>query len=68
MSDLEYHAEKCACGKNGRFRLYRGNGMKLCLDCMYIWLYSKLILKIKDEDKIFGLLFTGVARRRKQNR
>ena len=35
-------SEKCPCGRAGRFRLYRGNGMKLCLEDMQYWLSEKL--------------------------
>ena len=58
MSDLVYMPIKCPCGKNGRFRLYRGNDMKLCLSCMYDWLTAKLIFKIKDENEILGYLYS----------
>ena len=40
--DLPYHAEKCPCGKNGRFLLHKRLGrIKLCLDCMQYWLSNK---------------------------
>ena len=40
--DLPYHADKCACGKNGRFWLdKRVANLKLCLDCMQYWLTMK---------------------------
>lgn len=59
--------KECPCGKNGRFRLYRGNDMKLCLKCMQFWLFAKLVLRIKDEDKILAYLYSGFTRQKIQN-
>jgi len=43
-------SEKCPCGRVGRFKLYRGNGMKLCLTHMQYWL-SEMVIPQKPEVK-----------------
>ena len=40
--NIEEPSIKCLCGKVGRFKLNRGNDIKLCLDCMQYWLTQKL--------------------------
>jgi len=40
---------KCPCGKVGRFVLYLGNDMKLCLEDMQYYLTWKLNTLLKSE-------------------